>query len=278
MIVASFGEVARQRGEYGNLAGRGQEQHGRRRRAFEHIGRPQVKRHQRQLEAQTHQQHRAADQQIGGIGRQLRGGRAQFGVAERAGLRVDQRQPEQQEGRCARRQHQVFEAGLQRTAFADRKADHAVQRNRQQFHADEQRCQVFGADHDQAAHRRDHQQQVELLGVAPVAFEIGVRQRRRGQRGDQDQGHVETGVAVHAQQGRDLLRAELWYEQAGDQREIESGHGDGRGRTMVSTHRNGRHHRQRSGADDQDRQQRQQLRMREAHGAAAPVAATAAPL
>jgi hypothetical protein len=99
------------------FAHRGEEGAHRRRRAVVDVGGPQVERRQRELERDA----RPASCQAHGDQRRahLHGARER-GECERAGLRVDQRHAEQQQGRGRCRQHQVLDRWPPASACRDR--------------------------------------------------------------------------------------------------------------------------------------------------------------
>ncbi len=173
-------EETHQQGEDGRLADRGKKGRDRCRSAFVDVGRPDMEGHQRQLEGQRHQDHAHAHEHPGMAGsrRSWRRGSQAF-VVQVAGGGVEQRHAEQQEGGGRARQHHVLEAGLQRLPLAVGVGDHAVQRHRQQFQADEQRGEVVAGDQRHAAEHRRRDEDIELLAVVVEHPRSTSRQRYR---------------------------------------------------------------------------------------------------
>ncbi|MNE01528.1 hypothetical protein D3C80_939710 [compost metagenome] len=258
-------------GEHRDLAGGGQEGGDRCRSTFVDVRGPQVERHQRQFERQTHQHHAQAQlcQQAWHVGS---GQRLTDTVeAQATGIGVEQGHTEQQERRTGSRQHHVLDAGFQRTLVEEGISDQAVDRYREQLQANEQASQVLRADQYQAAQGSHQDQQVQFFAVARVAFaavtQVGMGEGYTGQGGDQDQRHVQAGELVDGQQRSDRQWHDFEYRQDRQQGQVQAHDRQQEGLRVVAAPGDCQHHHDNGDGGNQQRRKRDKVLNRQVHSA-----------
>src|SRR5581483_1742868 len=143
---------------------------------------------------------RAADEEVDVVGAERVQLDRDAAERERAGLRVDERNAEQQERRGDGGEDEVLDAALERALRAVRIRDHRVERHRQELEPDEQRREVRRARQHDRAERRQAEQEIDLLLVLRVALHVGVQQRRGGERGRDQERRVAERVVIDGQQ------------------------------------------------------------------------------
>ncbi|MNZ69877.1 hypothetical protein D3C78_881920 [compost metagenome] len=230
-----------------------------------------MERHQRQFEGQADQHH--AQAQLGDHARHAGGcqGLADTVEAQAAGVGIQQRHAEQQEGGTGGREHHVLDAGFQRTLVEEGIGHQAIDRYRQQLQANEQACQVLRADQYQAAQCRHEDQQVQLFAVARVAFaaitQIRVGEGDAGQGGDQDQRHVQAGEVVDGQQRGDRQWRNLQGRDDRQQGQVQAHDGQQEGLRVVAAPGDRQHHHDSGDGGDQQRRKRDKVLNRQVHSA-----------
>ena len=191
------------RGEGGDLRAGGHERGDRGRCALVHVRGPGVERADGALEEQPHhQQAQPTEQQRVGAPTRL-GGQADVGVAQAAGVAVEQRDAVQQDRRGEGAEQEVLDRRLLRDQPAPAgQPAHQVERQRQHLERDEQGDQIRRRREDQHAADREQRQREDLglhrrdgAGQGPFAH--------RGQRrGLGDEGAPGLGDPVGHQQHR----------------------------------------------------------------------------
>ena len=239
--------------EDSDLAGGRQEGGDRRRRPLVNVRRPQVERHQRQFKAKTDDHQTEARQQQRLVQHVVRQAFAQREEGQVAGVRIHQRHTEQQEGRSCRGEDGVFDARFQRTLLAEGVTNQAEQRQRNQLNTEEQRRQMIRTGQQNAAQGGDQHQQVELFFVVLVTLKPRVGESTGREARQQHQTGVKHGVAVNADQRRDVHRPVLADEPERDQRGVKSKNRQRGIEKMIASPRNGEHHNHHRQADDQQR-------------------------
>lgn len=136
----------------------------------------------------------------------------------------------------------------------------AVERNAQDFQPEEERCKVAARHQDRRAQRRRQQQDVQLLAVNVVLFEIAVAKQRDGRCRREDQAGIEEGVAIDDEQGRHLARR----DRIGDPERAVGGNqpcqGERENWQMRSPDRDRKHRNDRCAGQQQQRQERDEIR------------------
>ncbi len=149
-----------------------------RRRAFVNVGRPHVKGHERQLEADGGQEHCDAGkpEQVGGA--PFQGGPGGPGERQRPEIGIDERDPEQEKCRRDSGEDQIFDARFNRPIDAARICDQPKEGDAQGLQPEKETGEVAARHHRGRAQRRQEEEHVVLLtGAVIVRLEIPIGQQ-----------------------------------------------------------------------------------------------------
>ena len=130
-----------------------------------------MERNQREFKAEANNHHAQTRQQQRLVQHAVAEALAKRHERKVTGLRVQQRNTKQQEGRGSSRQDGVLDARFQRTLLTEGVTNQAEQRQRDQLNAEEQRSQMVCIRQQNAAECGNQYQQVKLFFVVVVAFE-----------------------------------------------------------------------------------------------------------
>ncbi len=261
-----YGQIeAQQYGKYSDLADGCKEGGDRCRCTFVDIRCPEVEGGQRELEGKTDQHQTKTAHQQRMVSRALGHGHPEGIKAQAASLGIEQRHTKQQEGGGSGREHHVLHRGFQRVALAIGVAYQTKHRQGQHLDPDKEGGEVAGASQHQTTGRGDQQQQEELFSVIWVGFQPRLAEGTGCQRTNQHQSHVEDGIAIDLQQRGDPLISLRHDNGQGEERQVETNDGDGKGGSDTAAPRDGQHQGCHGPGGQQQGKQCQQLGSGESH-------------
>ncbi len=209
-----------------------------------------MERHQRELEADSGDDHGDADQAVE-IGRAAGlAQRTDAGERQGAEIGVDQRHAEQQKGGGGAAEDEVFHPGLGGVLARAGIGDQAEQGDAEGFQTEEEGGEVNAGRQHRGAERRGEQQQIIFLARRLVAIaEIDVGENRDDQRRAQYEAGIEQRGAVDDEERRHGRGGGGCGERQRNAAQREAGDGGKRGEPMAAMGGDGQHHHDGDGAE-----------------------------